>query len=61
MSNFPTIRASSCFIGKLVVIIIYKTTIKVIKKTSMFPKFEIRKYYIVFHVKTMFWTLQLNV
>ena len=61
MDNFRTITASSRFIGKLVVIIILST--KVNKKTIsiIFPKFERGKYFIAFFVKTMIWTLQLDV
>lgn len=63
MDNFRTITASSRFIGKLVIIIIYEITTKVNKKTIsiIFPKFERGKYFIAFIVKTMIWTLQLDV
>ena len=63
MDNFHTITASSRFIGKLVIIIIYEITTKVNKKTIsiIFPKFERGKYFIAFFVKTMLWTQQLDV
>ena len=63
MDNFRTITASSRFIRKLVIIIIYEITTKVNKKTMsiIFPKFERGKYFITFFAKTMIWTLQLDV
>ena len=63
MDNFRTITASSRFIRKLVIIIIYEITTKGNKKTIsiIFPKFERGKYFIAFFAKTMIWTLQLDV